>query len=303
MTEKKGKAVKKIRHSGFAAIIGRPNVGKSTLLNYFVGEKIAGVSPKPQTTRNSVRGIVTREEGQVLFLDTPGMHDPRDPLGNWMMKEAVQAFEDADIIIWMVLPEKVHPYEEKILEMVRKVSKPVILAVSQIDRFAKPEILPVLDYYFQTGIFKELIPVSAKKGVQMEELLSKIFEYLPEGEPHFPEDIISDQNERFIAGELIREKLFRFTKEEVPYATAVLIDVFQERNERLTDIEATIIVEKDSQKAILIGKRGEMMKEIGQAARVDLERFLGKKVFLKLWVKTMEHWKQDKGTLRQVGYE
>jgi GTPase len=303
MTEKKNNTGKKIRHSGFVAIIGRPNVGKSTLLNYFVGEKIAGVSPKPQTTRNCVRGIVTREEGQILFLDTPGMHDPRDPLGNWMMKEASQSFDDADIIIWLVLPGKVNPYEEKILEMVRGVSKPVLLVINQIDRFAKPEILPVLDHYYQTGIFKELIPVSAKKGDQMDELLAKIFEYLPEGDPHFPEDIISDQNERFIVSELIREKMFRFTSEEVPYATAVLIDTFKERNERLTDIEATIIVEKDSQKAILIGKRGEMMREIGQAARVDIERFLGKKVFLKLWVKTMEHWKQDKGTLRQVGYE
>lgn len=305
MTEKraKSKPVKRKRHSGFAAIIGRPNVGKSTLLNYFVGEKIAGVSPKPQTTRNCVRGIVSREEGQVLFLDTPGMHDPRDPLGSWMMKEASQSFDDADIIIWMVLPEPIHPYEEKILEMVSKVSKPVILVVSQIDRYAKPEILPVLDFYHKTGFFKEMIPVSAKKGVQMGELLQKVFEYLPEGEPHFPEDIISDQNERFIVGELIREKMFRFTKDEVPYATAVLIDTFSERNERLTDIEATIIVERDSQKAILIGRRGEMMRDIGQAARLDIEKFLGKKVFLKLWVKTMEHWKDNKGTLKQVGYE
>ncbi len=291
------------RRSGFVAIVGRPNVGKSTLLNYFVGEKIAGVSPKPQTTRNCVRGIVTRDEGQILFLDTPGMHDPRDPLGNWMMKEASQSFEDADLILWLVLPEKIHTYEEKILEMMKSVSKPVILAVNQIDRFAKPEILPILEHYHKTEIFKELIPISAKKGDQMEVLLQKIFEYLPEGEPHFPEDLISDQNERFIVSELIREKMFRFTSEEVPYATAVLIDIFKERNERLTDIEATIIVEKDSQKAILIGKRGEMMRDIGQAARIDIERFLGKKVFLKLWVKTMENWKQDKGTLRQVGYE
>jgi GTP-binding protein Era len=292
-----------MKHSGFVVILGRPNVGKSTLLNLLVGEKIAGVSPKPQTTRQSVRGIVSRPAGQILYLDTPGLHDPRDPLGSWMMKEAQRAMDDADLIYWMVLPEKIHPYDETILEVVKKTDLPVILVVNQVDKYPKPEILPVLEHYHKVFPFKEMIPISAKKGDQVETLLAKTFDHLPEGEPFFPEDQISDQNERFIVSELIREKIYKMTTEEVPYATAVVIDVFKERNERLTDIEATVVVERDTQKAIMIGKKGQMMKDIGLAARLDIEKFLGKKVFLKLWVKTMEHWKRDESSLRKLGYE
>jgi GTP-binding protein Era len=297
------KAVSGPRRSGFVVILGRPNVGKSTLLNQLVGEKIAGVSPKPQTTRHSIRGIVSRPEGQILFLDTPGLHDARDPLGNWMMKQAQQSLEDADLIYWMVLPEAIHPYDEKILETLKSISKPIILLINQVDRYPKPHVLPVLDHYHKAFSFKEIIPISAREGIQTDVLLQKTFENLPEAQPYFPEDQISDQNERFIVSELIREKIFRFTSQEVPYATAVLIDSFKDRSERLIDIEATVIVERDSQKAILIGKKGEMMKEIGQAARADIERFLGKKVFLQLWVKTMEGWKEDKSSLRSLGYE
>lgn len=299
----KPKKSKDPRRSGFVVILGRPNVGKSTLLNQLVGEKIAGVSPKPQTTRHSIRGIVSHPEGQILYLDTPGLHDPRDAMGNWMMQEAQKSLEDADVIYWMVLPGNIHPYDQKIMEMLKKNSRPVFLLVNQIDRFPKPEILPVLDYYSKAFPFKELIPVSAKKGDQIEILVGKTFEYLPEGEPHFPEDQISDQNERFIVSELIREKIFRFTSEEVPYGTAVTIDTFKDRNEQLIDIEATVVVERDSQKSILIGKKGQMMKEIGQAAREDIERLLGKKVFLKLWVKTMEKWKENPASLKHLGYE
>lgn len=291
------------RHSGFVVILGRPNVGKSTLLNCLVGEKLAGVSPKPQTTRQCIRGIVSRPEGQVLYLDTPGLHDPRDPLGTWMMNEAHKSLEDADLVYWMVLPGAIHPYDEKILKIVKGLKIPVILLVNQVDRYPKPEVLPVLSFYSQAFEFKELIPISAKNGQQVDVLLAKTFENLPEGQPLFPEDQISDQSERFIVSELIREKIFKLTSEEVPYATAVVIDSFKDRNDKLIDIQATVVVEKDSQKAILIGRQGQMMKEIGQTAREDIERFLQKKVFLQIWVKTMEHWKRDAGTLRQVGYE
>lgn len=291
------------RHSGFVAIIGRPNVGKSTLLNYLVGQKIAGVSPKPQTTRHCVRGIVTQPEGQILFLDTPGMHDPRDPLGAWMMKDMDKMIQDVDLFYWLVLPDEFHPYDENILAMIKAKNVPTILVVNQIDKYAKLEILPVLDYYNKQYAFKELIPISAKRGEQVDTLIWKTFDHLPEGEPFFPEDQVSDQSERFIVSEMIREKVFRFTEKEVPYGTAVVIDVFKERTKTLIDIEATIYVERESQKAILIGKGGQMMKEIGQAARVDIERLVGNKVFLKLWVKTMEDWKENPAALRKLGYE
>ncbi len=291
------------RKSGFVAIIGRPNVGKSTLLNRLVGEKLAGVSPKPQTTREVIRGILTRPQGQMIFLDTPGLHEPRDLLGNWMVQEVQKSLEGADLVYWMVLPEKTHPDEKKILEILRSVSIPVFLLVNQIDRFPKPQILPVLDQYHKAFSFRELIPISARTGEQVELLVEKTFEHLPEGEPLFPEDQISDQNERFLAGEIIREKLYHFTGEEIPYATAFMIESFKEREDGLVDIHAVIVVEKDSQKAIVIGKGGEKAKQIGQAARLDLERFLGKKVFLKLWVKTLPHWKRDKAALRELGYQ
>ncbi len=291
------------KKSGFVAIIGRPNVGKSTLLNRLVGEKLAGVSPKPQTTRAAVRGILTRKEGQIVFLDTPGLHDPRDLLGSWMVKEARKSLEDAALIYWMVLPESQHPYEKNILELLRTVKIPVFLLINQVDRFPKPQILPVIDEYHKAFSFREIIPVSAREGVQMELLIEKTFEHLPEGEALFREDQISDQNERFHVSEMIREKLFHFTAEEIPYATTVVLDDFKDRNETLTDIQATIVVEKDSQKAIVIGKNGEKIKQIGQAARQDIERFLGKKVFLKLWVKTRLHWKRDQNALRELGYQ
>jgi GTPase len=293
----------KLKKSGFVTIIGRPNVGKSTLLNCLVGEKLAGVSPKPQTTRDCIRGIVSTKEGQIVFLDTPGLHDPRDLLGSRMVREAQNALEDADLVYWMVLPGEIHPHDTKVLEVVKKIEAPVILVISQIDRFAKPEILPVLDHYHKLSFFKEMIPISAKKGDQLDVLIEKTFEYLPEGQPFFPPDQITDQSEKFIVAEIIREKLFRFTSEEVPYATAVVIDVFKERSATLTDIEATIVVEKDSQKAIVIGKGGSMLKDIGSVARKDIEQLLGKKVFLKLWVKPMESWKNNSSALRELGYQ
>ncbi len=291
------------KKSGYVAIIGRPNVGKSTLLNRLVGEKIAGVSPKPQTTRGPIRGILTREEGQIIFVDTPGLHEPKDSLGNWMFHEVEKVLSGVDLVEWLVLPEAEHPYEAKILEILQALNLPVILVVNQVDRFPKPEILPVLERFGKAYPFKELIPISAKTGEQMDLLLKKTFEYLPEGEPLFEEDQISDQNEKYLVEEIIREKMFHFTGEEIPYATAVAVEEFKERNDQLIDIKATVFVEKDSQKAIVIGKKGEKMKQIGQSARIDIERLLGRKVFLQLWVKTLQNWKKDKDALRKLGYE
>ncbi len=291
------------KHCGFVAILGRPNVGKSTLLNRLVGEKLAGVSAKPQTTRGVVRGILTRPDGQIVYLDTPGFHDPHDPLGRWMLKEVEASIENADLLYLMVMPGGSHPLDRKIFEKIKASGKPAILVVSQVDRFPKPAILPVLDQFHKAHEFRELIPVSAVTGDQIELLVKKTLEHLPEGHPYFPEDQVSDQQERYFVQEAIREKIFRQTGAEIPYATSVVIDTFQDREDGLAHIEATIYVERDSQKKILIGSGGEKMKQIGSAARMDLEKFLGRKVFLKLWVKTLANWKTDEQALRRLGYE
>lgn len=289
--------------SGYVSIIGRPNVGKSTLLNRLVGQKIAGVSPKPQTTRNLVRGIVTRPEGQIVFVDTPGLHKPHDLLGEWMVQEVAKSIEEIDLLYWIVLPGDLHPEDAKILEMVKKITKPVFLLINQTDRFPKPALLPILEHYSKEFNFREFIPISAKQGDQTEILVQKTFESLPEGPLLFPEDQISDQNERFIVGEILREKIFICTGEEIPYAVAVEIDSFQEREDGLISIEATVYVERDSQKAIVIGKDGAKLKEIGKFARVEMERFLDRKVFLKTWVKVLPHWKKDPAALKRLGYQ
>ena len=288
---------------GYVAIVGRPNVGKSTLLNRLVGEKLAGVSAKPQTTRAVIRGILTRPEGQMIFLDNPGFHDPHDSLGKWMIGEVEKSIESADLIHFMVLPEQPHPWDQQILEKIRAHSAPAILVINQIDRFPKPEILPVLEHYHKLYDFKEMIPISAAKGEQVDLLIQKTLEYLPAGEFLFPEDQISDQQERMFVGEMIREKIFHYTGEEIPYATSVQIETFKEREDGIVHIEATIVVEKDSQKAIIIGKKGSKLKQIGQAARLDIEKFVGKKVFLQLWAKTQPAWKKDAASLRRLGYE
>ena len=298
---------------GYVAIIGRPNVGKSTLLNHLIGEKLAGVSDKPQTTRHCIRGILTLPElkkgkqnksgGQIVFLDTPGFHKPHDLLGNWMIQEAQKFVEEADLVVWMVLPGNILPEDQKILELIKTVKVPVLLAINQIDRFPKPHILPVIEHYHKLFAFREVIPISARQGENIELLVEKILENLPEGEPLFPEDQISDQNERFVVREIIAEKLYHYTGEEIPYSTSVVVEEFKDRNEQLTDIEATIFVERDSQKKIVIGQQGQKIKQIGQAARIDIERFIGKKVFLQLWVKTLDSWKKNENSLRRLGYE
>jgi len=291
------------KRCGFVAILGRPNVGKSTLLNRLVGEKLAGVSAKPQTTRGVVRGILNRSEGQIVFLDTPGFHDPHDSLGSWMLKEVDKSIGDADLLYLMVIPGKPHSLDQKIFKKIEASGRQAILLVNQVDRFPKPAILPALEHYQSAHVFKEWIPISAMTGDQIEVLIQKTLQHLPEGHPYFPEDQISDQQERYFVQEMIREKIFRQTGAEIPYASSVVIDTFKEREDGLIQIEATVYVERDSQKKIVIGRGGEKMKQIGKAARLDLEKFLSKKVFLKLWVKTLENWKTDQAALRRLGYQ
>lgn len=291
------------RKSGFVGIFGRPNVGKSTLLNALVGEKLSGISAKPQTTRGVIRGILSMPEGQIVYLDTPGIHKPQDSLGRWMMGEIDKAIEGLDLIYMMVLPGKTHPIEEQILEKIKSAGVPALLVVGQVDRYPKEDILPVLERYNATSVFADYIPVSAKKGIQIDTLLQRTFELLPEGEPQFPEDIISDQQERTFVIEIIREKIFRKMMEEVPYSTTVVIEEFKERRPGLIDIQATIVVEKESQKKIMIGSGGSNLKEIGQEARLEIEQLVGSKVFLQLWVKVIQDWKKDSGDLKRLGYE
>lgn len=288
--------------SGFVSILGRPNVGKSTLLNRLVGERLSAVSRKPQTTRGVIRGILSTKEGQAVFLDTPGLHHPRDPLGHWMMGGIRQSMEDSDLLYWMAFPELPEPEDELVASEFRQSRKPVFLLINQVDRVPKPKVLPVIDAYRKIYPFREIIPVSALEGDNLPVLIQKTFEILPENPPYFPEELLTDQSERTIVSEMIREKIFRFTGEEIPYSSAVEIEEFKERSERLVAIKAAIVVEKDSQKAILIGKGGEKIKQIGQEARREIERFLDKKVFLELWVKTLKNWKKDPEALKRLGF-
>ena len=294
--------------SGFVAIIGRPNVGKSTLLNAILGEKIAIVSKKPQTTRNKIRGIKNMENAQIIFLDTPGIHTAKGYLNKFMVKEALSALEDVDCIIYMVeATREVIEEELFIIENFKKVAPdgqpPIILCINKTDMAEKNKLLPLIDQYSKLYAFKEIIPLSAAKGEGVDELLKLIIQLLPEGPKYFPEDILTDLPERFVAAEIIREKVFEFTKQEIPYSTAVVVDRFKENpQKKLVSISATINVERDSQKGIIIGKKGGMLKQIGTSARIDIERLLGTKVFLELFVKVQKDWTKDKKMLKEFGY-
>ena len=303
--------------SGFVAIIGRPNVGKSTLLNAILGEKIAIVSKKPQTTRNKIRGIKNMENAQIIFLDTPGIHTAKGYLNKFMVKEALSTLEDVDCIIYMVeATREVIEEELFIIENLKKVAPdgqpPIILCINKTDMAEKNKLLPLIDQYSRLYAFKEVIPLSAAKGEGVDELLKLIIQLLPEGPKYFPEDILTDLPERFVAAEIIREKVFEFTKQEIPYSTAVVVDRFKETPDRtirgqapqkkLISISATINVERDSQKGIIIGKKGGMLKQIGTSARIDIERLLGTKVFLELFVKVQKDWTKDKKMLKEFGY-
>ena len=297
--------------SGFVGIVGRPNVGKSTLLNYYLGEKIAIVSPQPQTTRHRILGVLTRPEAQVMFLDTPGLHEPQHALGRSMLEIAKAVLEEADVLV--VIMDGRHGMtlaDERVFARVRQVlrqpgagsaTRSAILAINKVDVVKKPRLLPLMDACAKTQLFTDCIPVSALRGEQMDVLLERIITLLPEGPQWYEPSQHTTQTVTQRIAELIREQALLATRQEVPYAVAVLVEQLEER-ERVTAIEATIFVERPGQKAILIGRGGAMLKRIGQAARGELERLLGRKVHLGLWVKVAEAWRKDDHLLRRLGY-
>lgn len=302
MSGKKESASNKKRRAGFVAIIGRPNAGKSTLLNRLVGQKVAIVTSKPQTTRNRIQGIVTRQEGQIVFVDTPGLHEATTALNRQMMREVAAALEGIDVLLMMVDAAHTLPHADSLLlEKGQRFGGKAILALNKIDRVPKPKLLPLLDAFAKAFPFAALVPISALKGEGCDELLREILENLPEGEPFFPEDQITDQPERFLVGEIVREKAIDLTYHEVPHALAVVIDQFEE-SPKLLRIHATLHVERDSQKKILIGHKGEMLKKIGTAARKELEALLGTKIFLAMFVKVVADWRENPQKVRDLDW-
>jgi GTPase len=306
--------------SGFAALIGRPNVGKSTLLNQLTGEKLAIVSPKPQTTRNRILGVVTRPEGQVAFIDTPGIHQAKGELNRYMVDIALQAVDEVDLVLFLIEPiatEKpsVGPGNRFILERLQKAGKPTFLVINKIDTIPKQVLLPLIDLYRREFPFAEVVPISAREEDGVEHLFQAVLQHLPEGERLFPEDVLTDQAERALVGEYIREQVLRHCRQEIPYSTAVVVDFFDESEREpppgtppgklagLIRIAASIYVERDSQKAIIIGKQGQMLKTIGTDARKAIQRLLGAHVYLSLRVRVEPRWSERAAGLKKLGYE
>ncbi|MBQ2237911.1 MAG: GTPase Era [Lachnospiraceae bacterium] len=290
--------------SGFVTIIGRPNVGKSTLMNQLIGQKIAITSNKPQTTRNRIQTVLTNEEGQIIFLDTPGIIKAKNKLGEYMLNVATRTLEEVDVILWIVEPTNfIGALEEYIIEQLKKVKTPVILGVNKIDSVGEKEILEAISTYKDVCNIAEIVPVSAIEGTGTKDLVSTIMKYLPEGPQFFDEDTITDQPERQIVAELIREKALRCLDKEIPHGIAVVIDSMKERKKSdIIDIDATIVCERDSHKGIIIGKQGAMLKKIGSQARVEMENLLDAKVNLKLWVKVRKDWRDNELYLKNYGY-
>ena len=288
--------------SGFAALIGRPNVGKSTLMNCLIGQKIAITSNKPQTTRNRIQTVYTSEKGQIVFVDTPGIHKAKNRLGDYMVNVARRSLSEVDVILWLVEPSNyIGAGEESILEQLSRVNTPVILVINKIDTVKKEELFGFIDTYRKEMDFQEIVPVSALKKDNTEELLSCIFKYLPYGPAFYDEDTVTDQPQRQIVAEMIREKALRTLEEEIPHGIAVTIEKMKRRG-KIMDIEATIICERDSHKGIIIGKQGSMLKRIGSSARRDIEEMLECKVNLQLWVKVKKDWRDSEFLLKNFGY-
>lgn len=290
--------------SGFIGIIGRPNVGKSTLLNGIMGEKIAITTHKPQTTRNRITGIKNLENGQFIFLDTPGIHRATTPLGKHMVKAAVDTFVDMDLMLLLVeTGRKIHDDDIFIIKSLQCVKAPVILAINKIDIVEKKMLLPLIDEMRNLFPFIEIIPISALTGDGLDILIDMIWNFLPEGPKYFPDDMITDVSERFLAAEIIREKITILTHQEIPYSTAVIVDSFKEDESRnLIRIHATVNVEKKSQKGILIGKHGSMLKEIGMQARLEMEKFFAARIYLELFIRVSKGWTKDSRMLKEFGY-
>lgn len=292
-------------NSGFVSLIGRPNVGKSTLMNCLIGEKIAITSHKPQTTRNKITSILTKEDFQCVFLDTPGIHRPKHKLGEFMVRSAENTFNEVDLVLMLIEPtEKIMDMDRYVIERLANVKTPVVLIVNKIDTVEKGKLFEVIDKYRTLYPFIEVVPISALKGTNAEELMLVIKKYLPEGPQYFPGDMITDQPERQIASEIIREKALYLLQEEIPHGIAVEIMSMKKRpDQNMVDVEATIYCEKDSHKGMIIGKQGAMLKKIGSNARRDMERLLGSPIYLQLWVKVKKDWRDSDFLLKNFGYD
>lgn len=293
------------KKSGFATLIGRPNVGKSTLMNQIIGQKIAITSNKPQTTRNRIQTVYTCEQGQIVFLDTPGIHKAKNKLGEYMVNVAERTLKEVDVILWLVEPTTfIGAGERHIAEQLAHINTPVVLVINKIDTVKKEEVLTFIDAYRKILDFAEIVPVSALKGMNKDTLIEVIFKYLPYGPMFYDEDTVTDQPMRQIAAELIREKALKLLDEEIPHGIAVSIDIMKERPQgNMWDIEATIVCERDSHKGIIIGKGGAMLKKIGSAARYEIEKLLEAKVNLKLWVKVKKDWRDSDFLIKNFGYD
>jgi GTPase len=287
--------------AGFVSIVGRPNVGKSTLVNQIVGQKVAIVSDKPQTTRNRILAVVNRPQGQVVLFDTPGIHKPMHRMNERMVDSAVHSLGQVDVAVWVVdVTESYGPGDKYVRDLLKQSGRKVVLALNKIDAIPKPKILAIIEQYRHLLDFADVVPVSALSGDNVDVLVSRLLAHLPEGAPLYPDDFLTDLPERFFVAEMVREKILRMTRDELPYSTGVVVDSFQEQPD-IVRIEASIFVERDTQKAIVIGKGGSMLKAIGTAARQDIEAFLGAKVFLGLFVKVRDKWREDPATLDQMG--
>ncbi len=300
------KKEKKSFKAGYVAIVGRPNVGKSTLINNFLRFKLSVVTPKPQTTRHRILGVLNGDDYQVIFLDTPGiMEKAKYNLHKWMIKRAIEAMEEADLVLFVVEPTQPTEGDLKILEAIKERNKKTVLVINKIDRVPRLEVLPVIDAYSKLYDFVDVVPISALKLINTDELLDVIVKNLPEGEPFYPQDMLTDRPERFFVAEIIREKVFQLYGEEIPYSTAVEIEIFKENDEEHGGkdyIRAVIYVERPSQKAILIGREGHALKRVGMRARQEIEEFLGRPVYLELWVKTKPKWRKNEAFLKEIGY-
>ncbi len=293
-----------IKKSGMVAIVGRPNVGKSTLINALAGEKIAIVSDKPQTTRNRICGIINKDSTQYVFMDTPGFHTPKSHLGEYMVRVAGESITDVDAVVMLVAPvPTIGSLEEQIIEKIKLCKVPAVLLINKIDTVSKTDIFPVIEEYSKLDCFKAIIPISAYKGDGLELIYNELAPLMPEGEALFPEGMVSDQPEKQMIAEIIREKLLRLLNHEIPHGTAVEITRFSERENEIIDVTATIYCERESHKGIIIGKRGAMLKRVGELARNDIERFMGTKVYLETWVKVRENWRDNDVLIRNFGYE
>lgn len=295
--------MEEVFRSGFVSIIGRPNVGKSTLLNTFLKQKVVIISDKPQTTRNAIRGVLTEKDFQIVFIDTPGIHKPKHRLGEYMVNTAIKTLEEVDAILFMTDSKDIGPGDDYILGILKKVKTPIILVLNKIDLLSREEIDGIIKKYRADMDFYDIIPISALHRANLDNLLDTLKGIMPEGPKYYPDDIVTDQPERFIITELVREKILHLLEQEVPHGIAVDVEGIEERKEKeLIYIRVTIYCEKESHKGIIIGKNGRMLKEIGRLARLDIENLLGAKVFLDLWVKVKRDWRNKQDFLRNLGY-